>query len=105
MAEHVCKCKECHPELYPEVPLRTPEYRNASRHFQSVLPTWVEVDGQRVNRVAEALSGDKGWAIFYPGRSPDKKPAHPCICQAGACADVKYGRVVFGPERGEKPCP
>jgi hypothetical protein len=87
MAEHVCKCQDCKPEAFPEVSPRTPGYASV-KHDRRIHPKTITVDGEIVDRVFEALSGDQGWVIYFTG--------HACSCAECVCTDVKYGRVVFG---------
>lgn len=93
---HECKCKECHPEAFPETSMRNPNYRDAKRHHPSLIPKWVEVDGGRIDHASEALSGQKGWVIYYP--SEPGHDVHRCgNCGEHVCQDVVQGHVVFGP--------
>lgn len=97
MPEHECKCRECKPELFPEVSSQTPGYSSATKHHPCTHPTWTTVDGEKVDMVSEALSGEKGWVVYFPPNPDVPKGAHPCKCRWGACTDVRYGHVVFGP--------
>jgi hypothetical protein len=91
MGVHRCQCPHCAPGAFP------PEVRSATctgpGHFavrfgrQDMFLT-PYLDGEKIERVVEALAGPDGWVVVVA------KPAHRCFgCHRDGCQEVRRGAV------------
>jgi hypothetical protein len=89
MVEHRCQCPHCAPAAFP------PEVRSPTRtgpgHFGARFGynDWMltpYLDGERIERVFEALAGPDGWVLVAL--------THTCAgCWAHPCQEVRRGAV------------
>lgn len=92
MSEHVCRCRNCDRETFPQGAPEGPGHIAIRFHEHgSVRPTAFlrpYLDGEEQKRVDELMCGEDGWVIRFC------EPVHRCqSCLEGVCAEKVCGNV------------
>lgn len=92
--EHVCQCRECHPETFPTGERQGPMHYGV-RFGDARLPIRFLLNGQPTEQVYEACAGRDGWIWQYRGKTEGDRTigVHRCPCGRGACEEIVHGEV------------
>jgi len=97
MAEHVCRCRRCHPEPFPSGPRQGPDHTalrfKTDRKEAETTTVEVFLNGNKVLLTTEALAGPNGFVVHFCAEDDRATSVHRCSCEEGACEEVLHGNV------------